>query len=269
MIALSTILGAKLLSKTTNTNSVPVVTEVSSAKYDVSTHVNTVVIPTPVVTNELVKIINGVQVKTKNVTNLKVDTLRLVEINSPIGSNILDVVNKLRKLEAANNKPIFMTIDSPGGSVIDGRGLIAQMQSMKSPIYTVCTKMCASMAAIIHQYGTERYALDGSILMFHPASGGAQGQLDNMLSLLGTIKSYLNKMNAYIISRSKMSKEDFDKAMAYELWLDAEDAQEKGFVDKIVSINVDLSGPAPELPSDRVKTRPDRSQTKTEFNIEL
>ncbi len=153
--------------------------------------------------------------------------------------SVTSAVTQLKKLESESSDPIFLLIDSPGGSVLDGGTLISQMEASKAPVYTVCIRLCASMAAMTHSYGKQRYALDRAILMYHPASAGVQGQLPNMISLLTTIQHYVDKMNANVISRSKMSKADFESKVAYELWSDAEDSLKNGFIDGIVSLNVD------------------------------
>lgn len=178
----------------------------------------------------------------KIILNLRLNPNRTLFLTSPVEQfTVNELVNNLRQMEKTNNvDPIYLLIDSPGGSVLDGAQLISQMEAMKAPVHTVCLKICASMAALIHQYGKKRYALDRSVLMFHPASGGAQGQVDNMISRLKTIKRYVNKFNAYIINRSGINEEEFNKMMSYELWLDAEDAKTTNFVDNIVSIDLPL-----------------------------
>lgn len=188
--------------------------------------------------------------KKVSINRVNVDPKRVVYFNRDFNYySVREAVKQLKELDEKSNEPILINIDSPGGSVLDGATLNAQIKSSKSPIYTVCTRLCASMAAMMHSYGHKRYALDGAILMYHPASGGAQGQVKNMLSLIKTIDRYVDKMNHNVVVRSegKLSKEDFDKLVAYELWIDAEDALEKGLIDGIVSLNVLNSDPS--LPS--------------------
>lgn len=179
-----------------------------------------------------------------------VDKNRVVYLNSDVNYySMKEATNKLKELEKKSLDPIFLLIDSPGGSVIDGATLTSQMQASKAPVYTVCTRLCASMGAIIHSYGHKRYALDAALLMYHPASGGVQGQVPNMVSVLKTITRYIEKMNLNIVSRTdgKLSKQEFDTLVAYEIWIDSEDALEKGLLDGIVSLDIpnqDVKNPA-------------------------
>lgn len=170
----------------------------------------------------------------KSILRLSPSPSRVVYLDSQVDQrSAASTISKLKLLDTST-EPVFLLINSPGGEVLSGMQIISQMEGMQAPVYTVCTKICASMAAFIHQYGTKRYALDRSFLMFHPAAGGAEGQLPNMLSLLGTLQRSLDKMNTYISTRSHMPLETFERKLAYQLWTDGEDSFTDGFVDSLV-----------------------------------
>lgn len=185
---------------------------------------------------------------------------RVIRLESEVdGFSMVPVVNSLRKLN--DGKAVYILINSPGGSVFDGYKIVSQMEAMNGPVYTICNGMCASMAAIIHQYGTKRYMTARSMLLFHPASGGARGQLKNMLSILTMIQGIMDKSDAYIVGRSKMPMEEFKRLEAYELWMDSDTSFEKGFADSIVSINVPESSETP-MSTNRVE-----QPTRTQFDF--
>lgn len=182
--------------------------------------------------------------------------------------SVRSTVEKLKELESKSNSPIWLLIDSPGGSVIDGATLISQIEASKAPVYTVCTRLCASMAAFLHSYGHKRYMLDRAILMYHPASASASGQLPNMLSLLKTVQRIIDKMNSNIYTRAKIEKSEFEKLIAYELWIDAEDATNKGLNDGIVNLNI------PNVPSNQSSSQLEEKRnsnkkfpTTVQFNL--
>jgi len=183
---------------------------------------------------------NKEQVAEKTKSILRYSSNRIVYLNSQVDYySMKEATESLKKLEQESNEPIFLWIDSPGGSVIDGATLISQMEASKAPVYTVCARLCASMGAMIHSYGHKRYALDRALLMYHPATGGVQGQVPNMISVLKTIQRYIDKMNFNVINRSggKLTREDFENLVAYEIWIDSEDALDKGLLDSIVNLS--------------------------------
>lgn len=163
---------------------------------------------------------------------------REVWLNSAVtDSSARRVVAELKALEAKSKDPIFLLLDSPGGSVYDGNLIISQIEASRAPVYAVCMRLCASMAAYIHSFGHKRLSVDRSILMYHPASGGLRGQVPNMMSMGHSITRTINKLNANIVNRSKLSRQEFEAKVAYEIWIDAEDSQEKALTDGIVSVN--------------------------------
>lgn len=151
------------------------------------------------------------------------------ENNSP---NIARQILELGK----DSKPINILINSPGGSVLDGALIISAMEAASGPVNTICVQLCASMAAMIHQYGTHRLMLNRSLLMFHPASGGVQGETDKMYSRLSTFKAYIGKMENNVAKRSKMTYEAYKAKSGVEWWVDAEDSIAVGLSDGIVYV---------------------------------
>jgi ATP-dependent Clp protease protease subunit len=191
------------------------------------------------ITNELKVSNNDLVSNSKSIIKRSIDNKRVVYLNTEVEyQSSQALVQQLKDLEAQSSDPIYMLIDSPGGSVVDGAAVISQIEVSTAPVYTVCTRLCASMAAMIHSYGAKRYSLDRAILMYHPAAAGAQGQLKNALSLLKTLDRYANKMISNIVKRSRIDRTEFEALVAYELWIDSEDALQRGLIDGIISLNV-------------------------------
>lgn len=183
--------------------------------------------------------VNSITVAVKTIEKHQVDKSRVLYLNDQVQFPLVtELVNKLKELNAKSSEPIWLLIDSPGGSVLDGATLISEIEASKAPVFTVCTRLCASMAAMIHSYGTKRFSTDRAILMYHPASGGAQGQVPNMLSQLTSITKFLQRMVDHEVSRSKMSATDFANHVAYEFWVESEDAVQLGLDDSIINLNV-------------------------------
>lgn len=178
-------------------------------------------------------------VKQKQIRTLTLkakDTITLFEQVG--GRNSEKIAYQIREMNASPSKdPIILLLDSPGGSVIAGSKIISAIEASKRPVYTVCVTLCASMAAMIHSYGHKRMNVDRSILMYHNATGGVQGEVPNMLSLLHTLDRYIKKMDKNVIARSKLNERQYYDLVLVDFWVDAEDALEKGLTDELVSLN--------------------------------
>lgn len=178
------------------------------------------------------------QLSTQNklVKGLKVNASRVITIATEIDyDSMRNATAKLQDLDQTDGE-IYVLLSSPGGSVLDGEAFISAMESARNKVNTICSDLCASMAAIIHQHGAKRYAYDRAILMFHDASGGAQGEVGKMMSMLSFIQRKLEKTNRYIAKRSGIKYEQFEKMIIRDLWIDAEDSKNIGLVDDIIKV---------------------------------
>lgn len=178
----------------------------------------------------------NVTVKKKKIHRLTLNSKRTLFIFGEVNDETEEVGRQITQLSKASQEPIVLLIDSPGGSVLSGEKVVSAMEASSASVYTVCVGMCASMAAIIHQYGTKRLATDRSVLMFHDASAVVGGRVSEMLSILNLIKRKLEKTNRYIAARAKMSYAEFITLGANNFWIDSEDAMEKNLVDELVFV---------------------------------
>ena len=173
--------------------------------------------------------------KDKQVRRVSLDIERTVVLRGEIGENALAAAEAIKTLASVSSKPIYLILSGPGGSVMTGGILIGAIQSSAAPVYTICDVLCASMDSMIHQYGKLRFMTDRTIIMFHPASAGAQGEVDKMYSMVAFLKRYTNKMETEVAARQLLSFGQYKQKISTELWLDAEDALSSRVTDGIIS----------------------------------
>lgn len=194
---------------------------------------------------------------------LKITKGRTVIISGEVGDASRSQARRILELARESTDPIYIMLNSPGGSVFDGVQVIQAIEASRAPVYTVCAGICASMAAIIFEYGTKRFIANKSILMFHPASGGAQGEIDKMVSRLTFIQSYIGEMEANIARRSGMAFKDYKFLSGVELWT-AQSAVKQGLADAVVLLSdpdtfseeLDFSGPSNKRKGERNNALP-------------
>lgn len=183
-----------------------------------------------------------VTINSKRIEKLVLPASKVIFINGPIMDNAAFIVDEI-KLKSKTETELYLLINSPGGSVLDGALIISAMEASPVPVHTVCLQMCASMAFGIHQYGVRRLAVDRSVLMAHQAAGGLQGSLGQMQARLDMITRYVFKMDAHVSSRTGVPLDKFHSLIASEFWVDAEDGLEKKYVDALVSIETEAKPP--------------------------
>lgn len=160
-------------------------------------------------------------------------------------ANVADVFYKAKKLAAnlSENKPLFLVIDSPGGSISAGLELIRNLKSLDVKVHTI-TVYGASMGFIIGQLLNARLVTEDGVLMSHKASGNFAGefpgQLDSRydfwLERVSSINSRISKR-----TRGVHTLESYEKLIENEYWCSGEHCDLHGFVDYIVSAKCDES----------------------------
>src|SRR5882724_5598682 len=161
-----------------------------------------------------------------------------------VGGGITDdVANTIiaQMLFLSNDDPktdIQFYINSPGGSVSAGFGIIDTMKFLRCDVATTCIGMAASMGACLLAAGTKgkRSILPNAQVMLHqPLIGGVlQGpatdlgiEAQHMLRL----RDRLYKLMAnYTGKTQELIHRDFDR----NKWLFAEEAVEYGCVDRVL-----------------------------------
>lgn len=132
---------------------------------------------------------------------------------------------------------IQLYINSPGGSVSAGLGIIDTMHHLRCDVATTCIGMAASMGACLLAAGTKgkRYVLPNSQVMLHqPLIGGVlQGPATDLgieAAHMLRLRDRLYKlMGEYTGKDYDAIKRDFDR----NKWLFAEEAVAYGCADKV------------------------------------
>lgn len=135
------------------------------------------------------------------------------------------------------NTPIYLYLNSPGGSIYDGLRFISFAKSIRN-LHTI-TEFSASMAAAIAQaIPGKRYVVENGVFMFHRAQGGVRGQfedgeLESRLKLWKTIVRKMEKMQA---KRIGITLKEYKKRRKDEWWVYGDDNVKQNTADSMVSV---------------------------------
>lgn len=164
---------------------------------------------------------------------------RIIFIGSPIDDYISSlVIAQLLFLEAEDqDKDISMYINSPGGVISSGFGILDTMNYIKPEISTICLGQAASMAAVILCSGAKgkRFALENSRVMIHQPLGGVQGQATDIEIHTKEILYLRNKLNNIISSKTGKPIKTIEKDTNRDNFFSSGEAQKYGLIDKVLS----------------------------------
>lgn len=162
---------------------------------------------------------------------------RILWVAGVVNDNMSTVVQaQLLYLDSNEKKDITMHIDTPGGSVKSGLGMVDVMRYVNSDVATINTGMAASMGSILLSSGEKgkRSSLNFSKVMIHQVSSGSQGHVeDNRISQLESEKYNYLLFKMLAENSGKDFKEVLESARR-DKWLNASEALDFGFIDEII-----------------------------------
>ena len=136
------------------------------------------------------------------------------------------------------NKPIYLYINSPGGSVTAGMAIYDTMQYIKSEVITICVGLAASMGAFLLAAGTpgKRLALPHARIMIHQPLGGTGGrrQATDIEIEANEILRIRAQLNQLLADQCGQSLEKIEKDTDRDYFMSAEEAKEYGLIDKVI-----------------------------------
>ena len=162
---------------------------------------------------------------------------RVIMLMTPVNNiSMTSVISQLLYLNVKDpSSPIHLYISSPGGSVLDGYGIIDTMNLIEAPVYTYTIGLAASMGALIFLNGTNRYMLPHSELMLHQPLGGVSGQASDIEITANRIIKMKKDINEMIATRCNLALEEVEKFTDRDRYFSATEAIEYGLADEIIS----------------------------------
>ena len=164
---------------------------------------------------------------------------RIIWCAGPVNDRMSTIVQaQLMFLNSIGTEDITLHIDTPGGSVKSGLGIVDVMDYITCDIKTINTGMAASMGSVLLGAGTKgkRSSLRFSKTMLHQSSGGAVGNIqdarismeewektnDILFELLG---GYCGKTPKQVMKDSTRDK-----------WLTSKEALDYGIIDEVIGL---------------------------------
>ena len=151
------------------------------------------------------------------------------------------VIAQLLFLESEDpDREISLYINSPGGSITDGMGIVDTMNYIKCPVSTICVGLAASFGAVLLANGEKgkRFATPNAEILIHqPLIGGngIAGQTTEIKIQAEHMIKTREKLNKLLSDRTGQSIETIEKDTERDHWMTAEEAVQYGLIDGIMN----------------------------------
>lgn len=143
-------------------------------------------------------------------------------------------------IEVEKRAPIILYVTSNGGAVDAGFELIDIIQNSKTPVYTVNLGYQYSMGFLIGLAGHKRFATKNAKFLMHDGSNFVYGSGTKVQDQMEFQRRVESRVKDYILSRSRLTSEEYDNKLRVEWYLFADEAKEKGFTDYIIGVDCEI-----------------------------
>ena len=176
------------------------------------------------------------------------------------GQSASAVIEKAKELDAAlggpagvkdlvgNKKPLYLYLNTPGGSIQAGLELIESIKGLGRPVNTI-TGFAASMGFQIAQNLDERLIIQNGVLMSHRAAGefppGSFGgeEPSQMTNRAHLWLQRTRELDEQTVRRTngKQTLASYQHQYAEEMWLTGSESVAQGYADRVVNVRCDKS----------------------------
>ncbi|MGF1523351.1 MAG: ATP-dependent Clp protease proteolytic subunit [Leptolyngbyaceae cyanobacterium] len=163
---------------------------------------------------------------------------RIIFLSEEVSDGIANaIVAYLLYLDSDDNsKPIYLYINSPGGSVTAGMAIYDTMQHIKSEVVTICVGLAASMGSFLLAAGTpgKRTALPHARIMIHQPSSGVRGQATDIEIEAKEVIRIKQALNEMLAKHTGKTLEEIERDTDRDYFMSAQEAMEYGLIDRVI-----------------------------------
>ncbi len=157
-----------------------------------------------------------------------------VSIYDEIGAYGVSAKSFLDELGALpGDGPLTLRLNSPGGSVFDAVAIYNALKRHAGPVSVWIDGIAASAASYVAMAGDEVVMPENAFLMIHDPSGVVFGTAEDMRAMAEALDKIKGSLVAGYVAKSGGNDDDIAALMAKEAWLDAAEAVELGFADRL------------------------------------
>jgi len=163
---------------------------------------------------------------------------RTVLISGEIDKELAEkTIRQLLLLEAMNDEPIRIFIDSPGGDADAGYAIFDMIRFVKPQVWTIGMGLVASAAAIIQLASPKerRVGLPNSHYLIHQPLSGIRGVATDIEIHAKELEKLREKINLLIAQETGNQASQVEKDTDRDYWMNAEEAVKYGLINRVIT----------------------------------
>lgn len=129
--------------------------------------------------------------------------------------------------------PIWLHVQSPGGSLPAAFSVADQIQIIKTPIFSIVEGYCASGATLITLACERRYILPNAFMLIHQLTAMMRGKYEEFKDEMALLDMSMERLIEFYTTRTKMEEAEVRELLMRDSWFSAAQCVERGLVDEI------------------------------------
>lgn len=156
--------------------------------------------------------------------------------------SVFELIEHIRKCELKNivnahklcidEIPIYLHINSFGGSIFDALTAIDAIQSCKVPVYTIIEGSTASAGTLISIVGVKRFMRPNAHMLIHQLSSGCWGKMSELTDEFENNTLLMNKIKTLYKDYATIPKKDLAEILKHDLWWDFDTCKKYKLIDE-------------------------------------
>ena len=129
--------------------------------------------------------------------------------------------------------PIYLHINSFGGSIFAAFGAIDVIKACRVPVYTIIEGSTASAGTLISIVGKKRFIRPTAYMLIHQLSSGCWGKMSEIEDEFKNLQELMEKIKELYKEHANIPKKELAELLKHDLWLNADKCLKYGLADEL------------------------------------
>lgn len=159
---------------------------------------------------------------------------KVLQLNRKIRELNNSMSRQKGQLSLQEDIPIYLYINSFGGSIFSGFSAMDALIKSELPVITIVDGCCASAATFLSVVGTKRYITPHSYMLIHQLSSFHWGKYEEFKDEMKNLEKFMSLIKEVYGKYTQIPEEKLEEVLKHDIWFSAEECLEYKLVDEIV-----------------------------------
>ncbi len=163
-----------------------------------------------------------------------IDTQSVLNLIKAIRETTDQMIIDARKA-GFDSPSLYLHINSPGGSVLDGFAAMDAISTNEIPIVTIVDGVAASSGTFLTIVGKERWINKHAYMLIHQISSGYWGKYNENKDAMRNMDSLMQDLKDMYKEYTNLPNKKLEEILNHNLYFNAETCLKYGIADKVLS----------------------------------